>query len=233
MPHVPTVAAFCAWQAGRNFSPRTIARRRGTLNAFARHVAPADLFAADRELVEEFLAGHRAPRTRHAYLSDLSVLYRWASRRVMTSTIPAEAVDSVRLPRTVPRPVDPRLIPGIIAAATDDTLALMVALAACAGLRRAEIAALGPGDIGADVLVVRNGKGGKDRVVPIHPLLAPLLCDGVRRHLLPFGVNSDTVGRRIAGHLEACGVDATAHLAPVTPTCPICRCSTGGRRGGG
>ena len=59
------------------------------------------------------------------------------------------------------------------------------------------------------VLVVRHGKGGKDRAVPIHPTLAPLLAG------LPAGplieVRPGTLGHKVARHLRAHGVDATLH----------------------
>ena len=65
-------------------------------------------------------------------------------------------------------------------------------------------------------LVVRDGKGGKDRVVPVHPLLARLL-DGighrgpviVGRHGGP--VRPDTVGDIIRRHFRAHGIVATPH----------------------
>jgi integrase/recombinase XerC len=54
---------------------------------------------------------------------------------------------------------------------------LLLALSAYAGLRRAELLALDCDDIDLDrrLIRVRNAKGGRQRVVPIHPGLMPLL----------------------------------------------------------
>lgn len=96
-----------------------------------------------------------------------------------------------------------------------------VALGLFAGLRCAEIAALDGSDVWTHqapaVLVVRNGKGGKDRVVPLHPVLVELL-DGVpaagplfpglggRAHVAP-----DTISALIRRHFARCGISATPH----------------------
>lgn len=65
----------------RGFSPLTIKRRSGTLGRFARWCHPVRLADATADHVESFLAAHSAPRTRHAYRSDLSAFYTWATRR--------------------------------------------------------------------------------------------------------------------------------------------------------
>ena len=55
--------------------------------------------------------------------------------------------------------------------------ALLVDLALTTGLRRAELADLEPRDIHSDFLVVRSGKGQRDRVVPLVPTIAKRLND--------------------------------------------------------
>lgn len=192
----------------RGLRPATIKRRVGTLALFARHVAPCPLAAVDADMVADFLGGYRMPRTRHAYRADLAAFYRWAHRRRLVAADPLDDVDTVRVPKGLPRPIAPTTIPSIVAACHDADLALMVALAAYAGLRRAEIAALSADDIAAGVIVVRDGKGGKDRAIPAHPVILRLLVG--RRGPL-FAVCAQTVGRRIRAHLRACGIDGTCH----------------------
>lgn len=51
----------------------------------------------------------------------------------------------------------------------------MVELALKTGMRRSELANLVAKDIHRDFLVVRNGKGGKDRVIPLVPSIAERL----------------------------------------------------------
>lgn len=223
------LASFQAWQTTRAFSPATVKRRRGTLRLFAAHIAPLSLADATTDMIEEFLSGKRAPRTRHAYRSDLAAFYGWAVKRKIVATNPVTDSGSIRVPKSLPRPVDPALIPGLIGAARGDTQ-LMVALAACAGLRRAEIAHLSSDDLSLHtdppLLVVRDGKGGKDRVVPVHPILLDLLkrrrIDGRLFHLTP-----DAVYRRMSKHLRACGLDATPHALRHTFGSELARATRG------
>lgn len=62
------------------------------------------------------------------------------------------------------------------------------------------------------VIVVRDGKGRKDRVVPVHPDLAAEL----RTWVLPDGaryidITAGRLGRIVAAHLRAHGIEATLH----------------------
>lgn len=168
---------------------------------------------ATAELVDEWLGTFASPATRRAYRADLNAFYRWAYKRGLVPGNPVTDVEPIRVPKGLPHPVDATLIPDLVALAPDRETELAVALAAYAGLRCAEVAALTRDDISLGssppVLVVRAGKGGKDRVVPIHPRLASLLRG------LPAGPvcghRSDTIGRKVAAHLRACGVEATMH----------------------
>jgi site-specific recombinase XerD len=59
---------------------------------------------------------------------------------------------------------------------------LLLALLAYAGLRRSELLGLDWDDVDLErrLLRVRKAKGGRQRVVPIHPALEPLFCDYLR-----------------------------------------------------
>lgn len=207
------LASFTQWQRQRSCSAATMRRRRSSLTNFARWMAPAHIATASTTDVEEWLDTFTAPRTRHAYRSDLATFYRWATRRQILAHDPIILTDPIRVPKSLPRPVSAHLVADIIATAPDDTVRLACALAAYAGLRRSEIAALTADDIATHIspplLAVRNGKGGKDRLVPLHPALAPMLA-GIR-HGRIVDATPDTIGRRVAEHLRACGLDASLH----------------------
>jgi site-specific recombinase XerD len=57
---------------------------------------------------------------------------------------------------------------------------LLVELDLNSGLRRAELCNLEARDVHPDFVAVRNGKGGKDRIVPLPPTVATCLADYVR-----------------------------------------------------
>lgn len=221
--------AFADYQTGRGFSPATVRRRAVTVRAFARFVHPGTLGDATSALVEEFVHSYRTPSTRRAYLADLRAFYGWAYRRGLVHADPTKRVDSIRVPRGLPRPVPADLVALLIAAAPDDDVAYGVALAAYAGLRLAEIASLDRGDLALcsvpPVLIVRHGKGGKDRVVPVHPVLARMLAR-VRSGPI-ISVRAASLGVKIAKHLRAQGVNATAHQLRHTFGTEAARASNG------
>jgi len=207
------VRAFRRYQQVRSLSPKTIRRRGVTLKQFAAWITPLPLLEATADLIDEWLGTFTSPATKRAYRSDLMAFYTWAAKRDMC-TNPVLRTDSVKVPKPLPRPVPAAFLDAVLAAATPD-VRLMIALAAYAGLRRAEIAALDAGDVDlvseAPTLAVRAGKGNKDRIVPLHPELVTLLRRAAPKHGPIVGVTEGTVGQKIAAHLRSLGIEATAH----------------------
>lgn len=222
------VLAFRRYQQVRALSPKTIRRRGVSLNQFAAWIAPLPLIEATGDLIDEWLGTFVSPATRRAYRSDLMAFYVWAAKRDMCAN-PVVRTDSIRVPKGLPRPVPASHLGVILSTAAPD-VRLMVALAAYAGLRRSEIAALDAVDIDltseAPTLAVRAGKGNKDRVVPIHPQLAKVLR-GCPKHGPVVGVTAGTVGQKVAAHLRSLGVDATAHKLRATFGTELARATEG------
>lgn len=226
------IEQFSRHQRFRGFSAATVDRRAKTLGQFAQFVAPVPLDTATRAQIEEFLGTKATAATRHAYRSDLRCFYRWAADRDLIVADPSTRVEPVKVPKRLPRPID-----GDIAALLGDgplRIRRMVGLALFAGLRCHEIAQLDGGDVRLDVdpamIVVRNGKGGHDRTVPVHPSLAALL-DGIGPGpmfaVAGRPVHASSVSRSIARHLARCGVDATAHQLRHTFGTELARTSHG------
>lgn len=211
------VDQFSRYQRGRGFSTETIRRRRRSLLQFARHLEPKTLERATLADIEEWLLGYRAARTRHAYRSDLRTFYGWATARDLLPLNPAALVDPVKVPKSLPRPIGDE----VLAAMYTGSLRVrrMIGLGLLAGLRAGEIAALDASDVALHTkpptIVVRAGKGGKDRVIPAHPMLVELLAG------IPAGpvfanqygepIKSKSCSQTIRAHLVRCGISATAH----------------------
>lgn len=89
----------------------------------------------------------------------------------------------------------------------------MLHLAAFAGLRCAEIAALDWADLNGDMMLI-HGKGGKQRVVPVHPFILASLRALPNRHAYGpvLNVNPVQVSHAIRQHLLTCGIVASAHM---------------------
>ncbi len=216
--HGETIGHFGDYQRARGFSTATIRRRTLTLTQFLRFLAPGSLFDATDSDVQEFLLMRASARTRHAYRSDLRTFYTWACRRNLTASDPTILIDPIRVPKTLPRPVPATMVRDLVRHAPTSELQLAVALAAYAGLRIAEIAALDGADIDwqHQVLFVRAGKGNKDRAVPMHPMLAQHLRPHAGKSGRVFQNKKDTIGRSVAKYLRDSGVDATAHKLRAT-----------------
>lgn len=205
---------FFIWCETRGHSPATIKRRRSSLNSFASWIAPMEIADADADHVDNWLGSFANKRTRKSYRSDLSAFYDWATRRRVVAANPMLGVDRIRAPKSEPRPVPAEYVPLIIDSCGNGRLRMALMLAAYAGLRRAEICALHSDDISLHPsrphLVVRSGKGDKDRVVPLHPRLVRSLTQRKPRgRIIPWA--PDTLGRMAAEHMRSLGFDYTIH----------------------
>jgi integrase len=197
-------------------SAATIKRRQHSLAALAYRLAVLEgVFApagATRPMVERWLATLTAPRTRRAYYSDARLFFAWRVQRYGVSS-PMEGIPRPRNPKSLPRPV-PLDALRVAVGAAEDRLGTWMLCGALAGLRVGEIARLHSDDWEDATVVVRNGKGAKDRAVPCHPALADRLgrlgwgwvAPGPHGHLSPGWVSL-----RITRQLHACGIDSTAH----------------------
>lgn len=115
--------------------------------------------------------------------------------------------DPPRAPKHLPKPARAETIATAVAITTSGSTQLAILLGALAGLRVAEITALSSEDIFLDheppVLLVRQGKGGKDRIVPLHPTLIARLRNVEHGWLFPSSkpnrehVAAQDVGRRV------------------------------------
>lgn len=175
----------------------------------------------EREHIVEWLdSAPLCNRTRGLYVTRLDVLFKWMVDEDIRPTSPSARIPKPKTPRSMPRPLSTVGLQTALLAAGERT-GLMLCLAAYAGLRRAEIANLTRDAILDDrdpPLLLIRGKGNKDRLVPIGPVLA----DAMSRYRLPavgavfpgrYGgcISPQSVGLIVSDHLRACGINATTH----------------------
>jgi site-specific recombinase XerD len=209
-------------QRRRGLMPSTVYRRttmiRGWLRWCDEHaVDPHHATGAD---VDRFIdAKHVGARTRYTWLSALHCFYEWAERDGHDVTDPTVRIARPKLRRTLPRPISDQDLVMALAMAPPQMRCWLV-LAAYAGLRCAEIAALVRDDVlWSDELLRVTGKGGKDRLVPMHPVVVEAL------RAWPTPRQNRPLFQRPAGgawppallsregsvYLHSVGVDATLH----------------------
>lgn len=166
---VELIDRYAQYLAGAGRRPQTIRQQRMHLGMFARlHPDPA---AVTEEDCLAYLGSRVwAPETRKSARSALRTFYGWAVLRGGLEHDPAAHLPTVRVPAGAPHPV-PSDVFEVALARADDKTRLMLLLAAYAGLRRAEIAQVHPARDIADGALRVVGKGGRGRLVPLHPLL--------------------------------------------------------------
>jgi integrase/recombinase XerC len=209
------IDGYLAYATGAGSSPETIRLRRHYLSLLAcrcPHVGPWS--TSVDELTAVLATPGWAPETRKSARSSMRSFYRWGVDTGKTTTDPSRALPRVRVPLGAPRPTPHDVVTRALAAA-DDRARTMLLLALLAGLRRAEIAAVHRDEMirssDRDWSLRVVGKGGKVRVLPLHPVLAETMFHK-SGYLFPGNdhghLSPDRTGRIIADLL---GPGWTAH----------------------
>ena len=173
---IETYLARCAIEGK---SPRTIDAYRESLARFHRCLredgAPLDPDRIRPDHVIAYLVRFAAlsPDTRHRYFREVRCFCTWLRAAGYTDNDPFRGLRNVRLPRKVVPPLAPAEIARLIACCDTRTAmgrrdrAILLTLLDT-GIRCAEAVGLDLADcaLAERRLLVRQGKGGKDRVVP-------------------------------------------------------------------
>lgn len=205
----------------RNLAPlTTIYRRRTILVALGRDY---ELVVVTPENIEMWIQVRKlVARSRNAYLADLHNFYDWAVRHDHLAINPVAVIERSKVPRLLPRPIAEK----DLALALDHAKPRMrtwLVLAAYAGLRCIEIAALAAEDLiwhKDPPMIFITGKGGHQRIVP----MAEIIEDAIRADHLPRNgflfrsqrghehVSTQSVSHLIGRHLRSLDIDASAHM---------------------
>lgn len=217
------LAEHLRWCQTRGLRPSTCNQRRLVIARFT-SATGLDPLDASKEILEEWwYALTTTAKTRSVELSHLQSYFTWARRHGIIEGDPLSRIDRPRLPRNLPRPIGEDDLIRALELATA-RIRFMICIAAFCGLRCCEIAPVewshfsdtpdGP------VLFVVEGKGARDRIVPVHEqvTLAMRALDGVRRGRVirradgkPGPVSPARISREINDHLHGLGIDDTAH----------------------
>ena len=178
------VARYLEWLADRRYSPETIYDRKLYLRDFLSWcsergvTAPEELSRQTLELYQRHLATRTkadgttlAAQTQRGYLGGLAAFCRWLARNRLLLYNPAADLVLPRLSSRIPRDVlsveEAERILNVPDVATDIGVRdrAMLETLYSTGIRRAELAKLGIGDLDPDrgVALIREGKGRKGR----------------------------------------------------------------------
>jgi integrase/recombinase XerD len=182
-------ASFLAQLAARAYSQGSIDAHRWALKGFVEwadahnHGAPAAFTRATLETYQLHLHHYRSPRTKeplvvNTQIARLGCVRRFFAWLCRSGVIPANPATDLDLPRKqtqrLPKSLSPDEIARLLAQPnTADPFGLrdrvMLELFYATGIRRTEMANLDHGDYdsSARTLLVRKGKGGKSRLLPV------------------------------------------------------------------
>jgi integrase/recombinase XerD len=179
---------FCEHMAARGYSERTIGNRRHMLSFLVSWLAdrgitgPAEVTRPVLESYQRWLYHYRKSngdplsfRSQSQRLLAVRAFYRWAARQRHVLHNPASEIELPRAERRLPRPPLTAAEAELVLARPDlDDLTgvrdrAILEVFYSTGIRRAELAHLAVTDIDFDrqTLLVRQGKGRKDRLIPI------------------------------------------------------------------
>lgn len=181
-----------AWlQNERRYSPHTLDAYSRDLSLFFEFMQEylkhqpqaADLHKADIRLFRAYLsarAAHRVERSSIAReLSTLKNFYRWLARNDIFENTALSIISSPRRPKILPRALDVSEAFEVLDIAGDFAkkewqglrdIAIFTTLYGC-GLRISEALSLNLGDIGNNDFLKIRGKGNKERLVPLLPVV--------------------------------------------------------------
>ncbi|MBF6518484.1 tyrosine-type recombinase/integrase [Nocardia cyriacigeorgica] len=218
------IEAFLTDLANANRPANTLRAYRGDLTAFAEHV-DGGVAAVDVAAVRSFLSeiADQAPATRKRKRASVSAFCRWAVRHELLAANPMDRVDTITVPKTLPRPAPAadigRVLDRICSRRPRKDIALDVLrdrvlfeTAYVAGARASEVCGLyvEDFDLALDDEHVRiHGKGGSVRTVLLDDRGYVAL---LRLYLTRTGYNSGPMFRAsINGHGGPLSYSAAHH----------------------
>lgn len=230
------VTAWCGHMRRRGLKPGTIDCRRRLLSRWWDRCG--DVWTASHELLEEWIdeLDMSAASSRYGLVSNLHAFYRWAIRAGLTEVDPTERVERPKLTQRLPRPTHPTDLALALFTATPE-LRVGLLLAATSGLRCCEIARLQWDDVHDGEARVM-GKGGRERVVPLHAETVEALeaIDRVSVWVLDGWQTTAAAhpglraSQRLNRHLRSLGIASTAHALRHFAGTAVLRASKGDLR---
>jgi len=147
-----------------------------------------------RRFLAEESVRRPAPSSQARAVAALKCFFRFLEENEQIDRDPARVLRTPKKREALPDVLDRRELARLLEAASREDVwkrkhhgkrerdRLLLALFAYAGLRRSELLGLDWQDVDLDrrLLKIRRAKGGRQRIVPIHPALEPLFVDYLR-----------------------------------------------------
>lgn len=193
-------------------SPKTVESRVRVLRSLP------NASTATREEVESWWESraHLSTGTRAVDLSHLRGFYHWCQIFDHRADDPSIRIRPPRVNNRIPKKASSADIEVLLESGLPDDLRRAFLLGCYAGVRVAEAAALNWADVDIDlnVIVVREGKGGKSRVVDVSPMLIDWLGGRGTGNVVTGSdsrYSAAQLQRRLNRAIKAAGLNITTH----------------------
>jgi integrase/recombinase XerD len=174
------IKEFRKWLEHKRYSNNTITTYTEMLTLFAGHFKPKQLWETTNADVIDFvhnvlLAEGYSFTYQNQLVSSLKLFFR----EIVNSSIDIEKLERPRREHKLPNVLSKEEVKLILSAHSNVKHKTMLSLIYACGLRRSELLSIKPTDIDRQrhMLIIRNAKGRKDRVVPISDKTIGMLED--------------------------------------------------------
>lgn len=165
---------FDDYQRAQNLAPTTIRNRRSILTTLARNtemLVDCDVFTLRRHVGREGVS----PGTRRTERGAVLAFFTFLTAEGLRADNPAVKLPVVRVPKGEPRPFTAAQIDAMLSSGAYKRTRAMILLGYYQGFRVAMIARVHGHDIDRAGGTIRTvGKGRKERLLPLHPVIADL-----------------------------------------------------------
>lgn len=166
---------FATFQRARNLAETTIRNRASILTGLERHAGRPLLDLSVRDLRAYLARPGLAPASMVTIRQAMRSFYTWAVDDGLRDDDPSARLPRVRAPKGEPRPFTRQQIEAMLTAGAYAKTRAMILLGYYQGFRVSSIAAVHGHDIDHLGQTIRTtGKGGKERRLPLHPVIAEL-----------------------------------------------------------
>lgn len=176
-----------------------------TLNMFITKTAIAEISIIDRATLREYLLDQQeqrqwSPKTYRNHCQNFQSFFKWCKKEGILKKNPIKGIDKPKLPKALPRCLNKEDAQKVIHQTEwypwryrfeRVRNSCIISVFIMTGIRLQELLNLQVHDVNLEIqeMFIHQGKGNKDRKIPIHPQLVPKLHDYLNARKQPIADN--------------------------------------------
>lgn len=169
------IEEFGQFQLARSLSVKTVQNRESILRSLSRTVEVPLLSVETRDLRRHLARTTVKPATKRIERVTFRTFYSFAQEEGYRDDNPAERIPPIKVPRNEPRPFTVEQIQAMLDSGAYRKTRAMILLGYYQGFRVSQISRVRGDDIDLLAGTIRTvAKGGKERHLPLHPVIADL-----------------------------------------------------------